>query len=216
MIYVLTFVGEGTIDVIKRALDAIGRRVREAYEIVIVINDYDEDTVVFAKSLRLLLKEPLSEGGLNVLKVATDLTLLFKYLSRVKTLQRSSVNVGEYLEYQESLDMLTKVLKRLIDLMGSDEALIRVLEDLEALMRNKWLNADDVEALISCLRLDSNINVLRASELLLKPPGSPLELLTGVVKTVGLIRGGHVALLAPFEVVHQLSTLLEGLELVTF
>jgi len=216
LIYVLTFVGEETVNVMKRALDAIERRVREAREIVIVVNDYDEDTVVFAKSLKLVLNEPFSKECLDAIIVATNLTLLFKCLTRVKTLQRSSVGVSEYLEYQESLDMFTKILKRLVDLVGSDEVLMKMLEDLEASMRDMQLNANDVKALMSCLRLDSDIGVLKASELLLKPPGSPLELLVGVVKAIERVRGGHVALLAPFEVAHQLSILLEGLELVTF
>jgi len=216
LIYVLTFVGEETVNVMKRALDTIERHVHEAHEVVIVVNDYDEDTVVFAKSLKLVLNEPFSKECLDAIMVATNLTLLFKYLTRVKTLQRSSVGVSEYLEYQESLDMFTKTLKRLIDLVGSDEALTKMLEDLETSMQDTRLNADDMKALMSCLRLDSGIGVLKASELLLKPPSSPLELLVGVVKAIERIRGGRVALLAPSEVAHQLSILLKELELATF
>ncbi len=216
LIYVLTFVGEETVNVMRRALDAIERHVREAHGVVIVVNDYDEDTVVFAKSLKLVLNEPFSKECLDAITVATNLTLLFKYLTRVKTLQRSGVGVAEYLEYQESLNMFTKTLKRLVDLVGSDEALTRMIEDLEASMQDTRLSANDVKALMSCLRLDSDIDVLKASELLLKPSSSPLELLVGVVKAIERIRGVRVALLAPFEVAHQLSILLKGLELVTF
>lgn len=177
----LSFINEETMLLIFKVARLVNSTVSAEYRIKVILNDCDEDTVIYTKIL-VNLHKLLPGSKVEYLSIITTyLTLLRKYSLTLKELKKQELDENKYYEYQLALEKTTHYLGLLVEKLNNNSILNETLSILDQL-EGKHINEEIAETLKEIISTIVQSEVLLTSKLLDKCPSTFIEALIGILK----------------------------------
>jgi len=196
---VVGFLGDETPTYLERASEALLRYSGHIDEVYLVVNDCDEESLLFLKALLIAHERLGIRNKWRAVKVATYLVQLAKYAGLLKELRIHEPSEGGFDEYQALFEKTTHYARLLLQHVDRERDVINALEEL---VNQKQLVATHSELNILALLLGPALplEVIPASKSLSTCTTNYLELVLAALKTLEAVKNKKIDVLAPREI----------------
>ncbi|MEM1596370.1 MAG: hypothetical protein QXS24_04360 [Desulfurococcaceae archaeon] len=206
----LSFINEETMFLILKVSQLVNSMVQAEYRVKVVLNDCDEDTVIYTKILVNLHKLLPGSRVEYLSTIATYLTLLRKYSLILKELKKQELDEHKYYEYQLALEKTTHYLGLLVEKLNNNSILNEALSMLDQL-EEKHINEEIAETLKEIISTIIQSEVLLTSKLLGRCPSTFIEALIGILKKLEAVeRDSDLYIVIPKEISFLVKEKLPG------